>query len=165
MPLCERNRSAVAMVVYLTVFGPATLASQKGTSSVNCADLVPEEVVFTSAVGTVSFPHLLHQEMEIPCEDCHHETLAQELSMPHPEYFADFWIRCETCHRTGQRAQCAQQCSTCHHGSPTTEADESLSSKVVIHRACWTCHPVGRAGEASGSCKTCHRSGPRGVAG
>ena len=165
MSWLESTRPAVAILVCLTLIGTGDLASQEGEPSLDCADPVPEEVIFASAVGTVTFPHLLHQEMEIPCEDCHHETLAEELSMPHPEYFADFWIQCVTCHRTGLRANCAQQCSTCHHSSPSTVADESLSTKVVIHQACWECHPVGRASEATGSCRTCHQRSPRGVAG
>lgn len=45
----------------------------------------------------------------------------------------------------------------CHHGSPVTIADETLSSKVVIHRACWECHPTGTGSEASQRCDLCHQ--------
>ena len=121
-----------------------------------CVGATPSEVDFPAERGQVSFPHELHTEMEIPCEDCHHETLAGGLSMPHPEYFEDFWIRCETCHHAAAEPGCPQACSACHHDSPTNIADETLSSKVVIHQSCWGCHPAGTGSDASRGCEFCH---------
>ena len=126
-----------------------------------CSKQAPEVVVFDGDSGRVEFPHELHTDMQVPCSDCHHETDAAKLDMPHPEYFEDFWIQCETCHRTDTRAGCPQACSACHHGSPTTIADESLSSKVVIHEACWKCHTAGQGVEASQTCPTCHQQDVR----
>ena len=126
-----------------------------------CSRAVPEIVTFDSGQGAVDFPHHLHIEMEVSCEDCHHETRAGDLEMPHPEYFEDFWIRCETCHRVVAEPGCPQGCSVCHHDSPVTIADETLSSKVVIHQACWECHPAATGADASRSCGLCHKQGAR----
>jgi hypothetical protein len=120
---------------------------------------VTEVIEWSSAAGDVSFPHRFHAEdLEIACADCHHETNAGRLDMPHAEFFDDFWIRCESCHEeTGTRTP-SQACSVCHHDSPVTIADETLSSKVVIHRSCWTCHEVATGAQASESCRNCHQS-------
>ena len=93
------------------------------------------------------------------CEACHHETNARMLDIPHVEYFADFWIDCTTCHHPSSEPQRAMSCSACHH-CPTHCADETLSSKVVIHASCWRCHEVGAGAAASGACATCH-AGPK----
>lgn len=159
------RRPLVVMLVWAILLGPRVLASQEGQVESGCTDPIPMEVVFTSASGAVTFPHLLHQEMEIPCEDCHHETLAAQLTMPHPDYFEDFWIQCATCHRTSSRPACPQRCSDCHHSSPSTVADETLGTKVVIHQACWECHPIGAGSEASENCSFCHLSDSRGGVG
>ena len=159
------RRPLVVMLVWAILSGPSALTSLEGEVESGCTDPIPMEVVFTAASGSVTFPHLLHQEMDIPCEDCHHETLAGPLTMPHPEYFEDFWIQCTTCHRTSNRPSCPQRCSACHHSSPSTVADETLSSKVVIHQACWECHPIGVGSEASDKCKVCHLSDSSGGVG
>ena len=107
--------------------------------------------------GKARFPHDLHAlEMEIECESCHHETNAAKLSIPHPEYFSDVGSRCKTCHDPGTQRASAQACSNCHHASPSSAADESLSAKVVVHRSCWSCHEVETGQSASQSCATCH---------
>lgn len=118
------------------------------------------ELVFPSSLGEVVFPHQAHfNDMEIECEACHHETNARMLDIPHVEYFADFWIDCATCHHPSSEPQRAMSCSACHH-CPTHCADESLSSKVVIHASCWRCHEVGAGAAASAACATCH-AGPQ----
>ena len=94
--------------------------------------------------------------MELPCEQCHHETNAAELDIPHVEYFEDFWIDCTTCHQADRPVQEAQTCSGCHRDNPFDIADETLSAKVVVHRSCWTCHEVGTGQQASASCASCH---------
>ncbi|MFQ5605012.1 MAG: hypothetical protein ACE5HS_17220 [bacterium] len=50
----------------------------------------------------------------------------------------------------------AQTCSNCHHTSPANIADETLRSKVVIHKNCWQCHEIGQGAEASANCGFCH---------
>ena len=108
-------------------------------------------------LGDVRFPHGLHfGDLEFECSECHHETNAAGLAIPHEEYFADFWINCKTCHRDTKSPVPAQSCSNCHHGSPTDIADETLSTKVVVHRSCWRCHEVGTGQPASRTCKSCH---------
>jgi hypothetical protein len=120
------------------------------------ADGSHDVLVFTSEVGTVAFPHKAHfNDMEIECRTCHHEVDARKLELPHPEYFADFWIDCQTCHHESDAPRPAQACRTCHHRT-TDCADETLSSKVVVHESCWTCHESGTGVEASRGCPTCH---------
>lgn len=105
----------------------------------------------------VRFPHAMHVgDLGIDCATCHHETNAAALHIPHPQYFADLWIDCGTCHRPGAPPATSMACSQCHHDSPTDIADETLSSKVVLHESCWSCHEVGRGAAASRTCKTCH---------
>ena len=117
-------------------------------------------IVFESPIGQVAFPHEAHFDMlEIECETCHHEHNAARLDFPHPEYFEDFWIECGICHHDVETPKMAQSCSTCHHRH-TDSADETLSSKVVIHQNCWQCHERGKGKGASETCVFCH-SGPK----
>ena len=105
----------------------------------------------------VRFPHEMHfANLEIECESCHHETRAETLKPPHPSYFEDFWANCETCHKPAGQSSDSMACSSCHHDSPTDLADETLSSKVVVHQICWGCHEVGTGANASRSCRFCH---------
>lgn len=121
---------------------------------------VSEVIRFESSVGEVVFGHALHfEDLGLSCEQCHHETHAAGLSMPHQSYFEDFWIDCATCHTEDSSPTCPQACGSCHHGSPVSIADESLSSKVVIHESCWGCHETGTGAAASSSCQFCH-TGP-----
>lgn len=122
----------------------------------------PPVIKSASSAGEVTFPHQQHyEEFELECKTCHHETNAAELKFPHEDYFDDFWIDCKICHhKTGATTLVAQACSKCHHDSPANIADETLSSKVVIHKNCWECHEVDKGEEASKNCKLCH-SGPR----
>lgn len=119
---------------------------------------IPAVIKSPSAIGEVSFPHRYHiDELEIECSTCHHETNAVRLHFPHEDYFDDFWIDCTICHRqTADTQLMPQACSKCHHASPTNIADETLSSKVVIHKNCWSCHEAEKGEEASRSCSFCH---------
>ena len=117
-------------------------------------------IFFDSSVGEVTFPHEAHfDDLEIACETCHHETNAKMLDIPHVEYFQDFWIECATCHHPSEKPQESHSCASCHH-CPVNCADETLSTKVVIHENCWRCHEVGTGPEASASCVSCH-NGPK----
>lgn len=108
--------------------------------------------------GEANFPHDFHiDDLEIPCEDCHHETNAARLVMPHDDYFEDFWIDCTICHKTdGDVSLDPQDCGECHHSNPGDTADETLSAKVVIHMSCWECHDSGTGAEAASNCSFCH---------
>ncbi len=118
----------------------------------------PEVIARSSEAGDIVFPHSMHaSDLGIECATCHHETNAAALSIPHEDYFDDFWIECQTCHRPGAASGTPQACSACHHSSPTTVADETLSAKVVIHRSCFECHEGGTGQEASRSCGLCHQ--------
>jgi len=118
----------------------------------------PDVIVSPSCIGAVSFKHKYHiEEMEIECQQCHHETNAATLDFPHENYFEDFWIDCTICHhKNGETTLAAQSCSKCHHAQPAGIADETLSAKVVIHKSCWECHETGKGQEASANCKFCH---------
>ena len=119
---------------------------------------IPEELISPSSVGEVSFPHSFHiEDLEIECQECHHEINAAQLSTPHDEYFNEFWIDCNICHNGNESARMeARACSDCHNAHPHDIADETLCAKVVIHKSCWNCHEVGTGAEASESCEMCH---------
>jgi len=124
---------------------------------------ISKEVIrFWARIGEVEFPHLEHvDDFGMDCVECHHETGAAKLDIPHDSYFDDFYIDCKQCHNTaGTASSHPQSCSNCHHSDPTGIADETLSSKVVIHRLCWDCHDSGTGVDASESCISCH-SGSR----
>lgn len=116
-----------------------------------------DEIVFETSLGFVPFPHSLHsRDLEITCDHCHHETRAGDLSFPHPEYLEDFWVDCSACHHATDESGCPQVCSNCHHSAPENIADQSLSSKVVIHQSCWRCHDVDTGAQAAERCTVCH---------
>jgi hypothetical protein len=117
-----------------------------------------EYITFWARIGVVEFPHEMHSEdFGMECVECHHETNAAALKIPHMDYFDDFWIDCSECHKpNGDTVMEPQSCSVCHHTDPTGIADESLSSKVVIHKLCWDCHDSGTGADASESCSSCH---------
>ena len=148
----KATRKATALATLVVALGLPVAADEDRQ--------ITPELVFSSTVGEVVFPHKAHfNDMEIACESCHHETNARMLDIPHREYFADFWIDCTTCHHPSEEPQKAMSCSACHH-CPVQCTDETLSSKVVIHASCWGCHEIGAGAEASASCVSCH-SGPK----
>jgi hypothetical protein len=108
--------------------------------------------------GEANFPHDFHiDDLELACEDCHHETNAARLQMPHDDYFDDFWIDCTICHKSdGEVSLDPQDCGDCHPSTPRNSADETLSVKVVIHQNCWECHDRGTGAEAAENCSFCH---------
>lgn len=138
-----------------SVLGIALLAALVSASAGPTATEPPRDVHFAAPAGEVVFPHALHaDDLGFECTECHHETNARVLDIPHPEYFVDFWLECGVCH--GEAAGAPRSCSDCHHDSPASIGDETLSAKVVIHRSCWQCHDAGVGVEASRSCATCH---------
>jgi len=154
----NKPENAVASAVFSTPFS----AEKEIVQTPQEKSELPAIIKSPSTAGEVIFPHLQHvEDFEIECQSCHHETNAAELKIPHEEYFDDFWIDCKICHQKGDKGKLlAQSCSECHHTDPANIADETLSSKVVIHKSCWECHEVGTGKEASESCQLCH-SGDR----
>ena len=127
------------------------------------SQIKPKEIIISpSTLGAVTFPHKLHfEDLEIECATCHHETNAARLKMPHENYYINFRIECQLCHRKdGTTAMQPQTCSNCHLESPESAADETLSSKVVIHKHCWDCHEISVGEEASRGCINCHKKTP-----
>lgn len=118
----------------------------------------PSQRVFPSSVGEVVFHHEMHtKNLGVKCAECHHHINAKPLNTPHPDYLKSSWINCAICHsEPGKLKQNAYSCSTCHHSSPVNIADETLSTKVVIHKQCWKCHQVGTGKDASTGCEKCH---------
>lgn len=118
----------------------------------------PREIIFESSVGQVHFTHDLHvEELELECIECHHQIHAVELDTPHPDYMKSSWVKCVVCHEPNtEMSDDYYKCSDCHHSELENIADETLSSKVVIHKSCWTCHESGTGVTASHGCKDCH---------
>ena len=119
---------------------------------------MPGEITYTSSVGDVLFPHNLHvTELEVQCVECHHQIHAMELDTPHPDYMTSSWVSCKICHNTDSvKREEYYKCSYCHLTNSDDIADETLSSKVVIHKNCWNCHETGTGVEASQGCVECH---------
>ena len=116
---------------------------------------IPDEITIESSVGNVLFPHKVH--MRFGCKACHHQIHAKELDTPHPDYLTSSWINCQDCHGAGSKTtRNNYKCSDCHHSEPENIADETLSSKVVVHKSCWKCHKSGTGVKASEGCSTCH---------
>lgn len=121
----------------------------------------PETVTFPSHVGEVTFPHAMHvEDLGIDCADCHHPVTAPALHTPHPGYFSQCSVPCETCHGAAPERPGEHQCTTCHTGVVDAAHDAIPSAKVALHRTCSACHEIGTGPDASNNCENCH-SGPR----
>lgn len=119
---------------------------------------MPDSITFESSVGEVHFPHKLHvADLDVECMQCHHQIHARELNTPHPDYLTSSWISCQSCHNTNSAdGKKYYKCSDCHHSDLENIADETLSSKVVMHKSCWKCHETGTGQDASKECTECH---------
>ena len=117
---------------------------------------MPNIVTFESSVGDVQFPHRVHQKMG--CKKCHHQINAKDLVTPHDEYLNYSRVNCIRCHDEAENNNVYYGCAKCHHSNLENIADETLSSKVVLHKNCWTCHLSGTGAEASERCSECHSS-------
>lgn len=151
---------ALPLLFYLAPPSPGPTARPSPTVSGAAAPGVASEAaaVNDSTISPALFPHGRHtRKFAIDCARCHHEINAAPLSIPHENYFDDFWIDCSICHRgPGTPALEPQACSACHHSPNGNSADETLSSKVVIHKNCWSCHAMSTGAKASSACKSCH---------
>ncbi|MBW2493499.1 MAG: cytochrome c3 family protein [Deltaproteobacteria bacterium] len=112
----------------------------------------------SSIMGDLIFPHVEHvEDMELECDECHHETNAVPLNSPHESYFDDLWVDCGSCHHeSGASDLEPKSCYECHDSKLRDIADERLSSKVILHKNCWKCHEVETGLAASESCELCH---------
>lgn len=148
----------VALLIFLAVgFLPAGYAGVLSSGNPGNSES-PESRSGSTSVGEVDFDHEMHfSDLEIPCEECHHETNARALDTPHPQYLTSSSIDCFGCHGETVGVSPAQHCAECHTETPGHIANEAFSCKVVIHQVCWRCHGVGRGEEASRSCGSCHR--------
>ncbi|MBE0613605.1 MAG: hypothetical protein IH604_08065 [Burkholderiales bacterium] len=141
---------------------------------------IPSVKSFPSSVGEVTFTHEMHiKDRGIQCVECHHSLNAKPLgaprtadvksssakcpinvktlNTPHPDYFKSSSIKCAICHIDSDTTkESAYTCSGCHRTNPVNIADETLSSKVVVHKQCWKCHQVGVGKEAGSACEKCH---------
>ena len=117
-----------------------------------------QEILIQSSVGDVIFPHDFHVTgVKMECVECHHQIHAVELDTPHPDYLASSWINCQACHSPDSESdQFYYLCGECHHENLSNIADETLSSKVVVHKSCWKCHDTRTGVEASEGCVDCH---------
>lgn len=141
-----------------TAAAPASRAVIRTASAKSGAGEAPTEIIIPSTAGEVTFRHQMHvQDLSIKCAECHHQINAKTLTTPHPDYFKSSWINCKTCHNeSGNIKQTFFSCSACHNTNPNNIADETLSSKVVVHKQCWKCHPVNTGKDASEGCAKCH---------
>ncbi len=119
---------------------------------------VPAEITIKSSLGNVVLPHDVHvKKVKLKCSVCHHQIRATELDTPHPDYLTPSWSSCQACHNADSKSRKKYyKCSKCHHSDVDNFADETLSSKVVIHKSCWQCHEAGTGAEASKGCSDCH---------
>jgi hypothetical protein len=116
---------------------------------------MPNEITYSSSVGDVVFPHKVHVKMG--CKKCHHQIHAEALDTPHEDYLESSWINCQICHGADSATRSKYyKCSECHQSEVENIADETLSSKVVVHKSCWECHKTGTGVAASESCHDCH---------
>jgi hypothetical protein len=132
-----------------------TAQKKEQSTSPTSAPTMPREVTFESSVGNVVFPHSKH--LKLGCNTCHHQIHADELNTPHPDYLTSSWINCQICHDGNAETKGRYyKCSNCHETDPADIVNETLSSKVVIHKSCWKCHKSGTGVKASKGCGDCH---------
>jgi hypothetical protein len=155
-------------VLFLLTFSLPGLSQEEGqtgttaeTTPAGSPDATPDmpgEITIKSTFGNVVLPHDIHiKKVKLKCNVCHHQIKAKMLDTPHQDYLDSSWISCQTCHaENSEFTKKYYKCSVCHHSEPNNIADETLSSKVVIHKSCWKCHEIGTGKEASKTCGQCH---------
>ncbi len=150
------DKTPITLVALLGVLwlgcGSAPASNDAADSTIVATTL--REVVFPPP-GV--FDHDFHvDDLDLECNECHHEAAASPFDTPHEEYFEDLWITCETCHSEEGVDLGPRACVDCHPRSPSGIADQTVSLKVATHRSCWSCHDSGTGVEASESCASCH---------
>ncbi len=121
----------------------------------------PEIITIPSIIGEINLLHGKHfKEYGVECKSCHHEIYAPKLNIPHGEYSRHIWKGCNYCHTGDKNQKVDYKCGNCHKILTTNFAEETQSSKVVIHKNCSLCHDMGKEKKAAANCKFCH-SGPK----
>jgi len=145
-------------VLLLLTFSLPCYSQEVEQAGTDAGPDVPDKVTIESSLGAVLLPHKVHvKDVKLKCNVCHHQIHATELDTPHPDYLASSRVSCQTCHETNSETRKKYyKCSHCHHSETDDIADETLSSKVVVHKSCWKCHETGTGVEASKGCSDCH---------
>ncbi|MFN3412541.1 MAG: cytochrome c3 family protein [Thermoanaerobaculum sp.] len=145
-----------AVLLVLVGFSPGLATTQGETEKSNAAP--PEELVFASPVGTVTFPHALHvTDLGAACTDCHHPAAAPALKTPHPQWLPKAGHQCLACHGKKETNTAEHYACTDCHSQPLPASHGVVSSrKVAIHLACARCHEFGTAQDANKACGNCH---------
>lgn len=121
----------------------------------------PEELVFPSPIGAVTFPHALHvSDLGASCPDCHHPAAAPPLNTPHPQWLPKAGHQCLACHGKKETLASHFACGDCHSQPLPASHGVIPSRKVAIHLTCARCHELGTAQDASKACVHCH-GGPK----
>ncbi len=157
MSACSHNhvvRNFVAVLLVLIGFSPGPARAR---GDVHGKQNPPEELVFPSPIGTVTFPHALHvTDLGASCTDCHHPAAAPALETPHPQWLPKAGHQCLACH--GKKETTAEHfaCTDCHSQPLPASHGVIPSRKVAIHLTCGRCHEFGTGPVASKACVTCH---------
>lgn len=94
-----------------------------GTALVAVADhhQGPEEVIFETTIGTISFLHIKHQGKISDCSECHHKGIAEgKCTGCHgadkdiPKLTKAFHGQCKGCHRNSSGPTNCKGCHTKH---------------------------------------------------
>jgi hypothetical protein len=135
-----------------------TVVDEKSSGSPPVTVRLPKDITLESSAGVVVLPHDVHvRDKKLKCARCHHQIHAEDLDTPHAEYLESSLVNCQICHNTNpENSNKYYKCSLCHPSEPADISDETLSSKVVIHKSCWECHDAGTGVEASRGCSNCH---------
>ena len=135
-----------------------TVADEPPSDTTEAVSNLPDQITIESSLGNVVLPHDVHvKDKKLKCVECHHQIHAEELDTPHPDYLKPAGINCDVCHGTNSETRNKYyKCYNCHHSDSDDISDETLSSKVVIHKSCWKCHESGTGVEASIGCVDCH---------
>lgn len=144
-----------AMVLLLVGFVPSRTVAQSQKNVPGHAP--PEELVFPSPIGTVTFPHAFHvSDLGASCPDCHHPAAAPPLNTPHPQWLPKAGHQCLACHGKKETLASHFACSDCHSQPVPGSRGVVPSRKVAIHLTCARCHELGTAQDASKACGNCH---------
>lgn len=155
---CPHNllvRPLGVVVLVLVGFSPGRTMAQSQGNQPNHAP--PEELVFPSPIGTVTFPHALHvSDLGASCSDCHHIAAAPPLNTPHPQWLPKAGHQCLACHGKQEALGKSYACAGCHSQALPASQGVIPSRKVAIHLTCARCHELGTAQDASKACANCH---------
>lgn len=144
-----------AALLLLVGLSPGQATAQG--SAQRLSEAPPEELVFTSPIGKITFPHALHvSDLGATCTDCHHPAVAPALKTPHPQWLPKAGHQCLACHGKQETTSRHYACTDCHSQPLPASHGVIPSRKVAIHLTCARCHEMGTAQAASKACVNCH---------